>query len=80
MSARRLLRALSSPIGAISTASGLVTMLGVWGIMSAPIVGILQGLLSAALGVAMAYGTTVATRALQRRAEARLAAQRKDGP
>lgn len=76
MSIRRILAAIQSPIGAISTASGIVTMLGVWGIMSAPIVGILQGLLSAALGVAMAYGTTVATRAIQRRADARAVARK----
>lgn len=79
MSVRRLLRAVRSPIGAISAASGLVTVLGVWGIMSAPIVGILQGILSASLGVAMAYGATAATRALQRRAAARQA-QRKEQP
>ena len=76
MSIRRVLAAIRSPIGAISCASGFVTALGVWGIMSAPIVGILQGILSAALGVAMAYGATAATRALQRRAAARTASRK----
>lgn len=73
---RRILDAIRSPIGAISCASGLVTALGVWGILSAPIAGVLQGLLSAALGVAMAYGATAATRALQRRAAARTASRK----
>lgn len=69
-----------TPMGWVSVASGLVTIFGVAGILSAPIVGVLQGVLSVALGLAVAAGATVANKAIERRAVARALAQQKETP
>ncbi|MBT8160972.1 MULTISPECIES: hypothetical protein [Arthrobacter] len=73
----RLIRALfRTPIGAVNVASGVVTILGVVGILSSPIAAALQGVLSVALGLAVAVGSTAAHRAIEKRAIARALAER----
>lgn len=72
-----IIRALfRTPTGAVSVASGIITILGVIGILTAPIVGVLQGILSVALGLVVAVGTTAAHRAIEKRAIARALAQK----